>query len=52
MTLEAKAEALYDTEAAVDVKTGGAEDELHLQVQKVQVPVAAIALRRKDTYRV
>lgn len=52
VTLEAKAEALYDTEAAVDVKTGGAEDELHLQVQKVQVPVAAIALRRKDTYRV
>lgn len=53
VTLEAKAEALYDTEAAVEVKADGPalEDEVHLQVQKAQVPAAAIALRRKDTYR-
>lgn len=53
ITLEAKAEALYDTEAAVEVKTDdlSSGDEVHLQVQKAQIPAAAIALRRKDTYR-
>lgn len=49
VTLEAKAESLYDTEAAVDVR--GEDDEIHLQVRREQIPAAAIALRRKDTYR-
>ena len=49
VTLEAKAESLYDTEAAVDVR--GADDEIHLQVRRERIPAAAIALRRKDTYR-
>lgn len=49
VTLEAKAESLYDTEAAVDVR--GADDEIHLQVRRERIPAAAIVLRRKDTYR-
>lgn len=49
VTLEAKAESLYDTEAAVDVRDTG--EDIHLQVKKEQIPAAAIALRRKDTYR-
>ena len=49
VTLEAKAESLYDTEAAVDVR--GADDEIHLQVRRERIPAAAIALRRKDIYR-
>lgn len=49
VTLEAKAESLYDTEAAVDVR--GEDDEIHLQVRRERIPAAAIALRRKDTYR-
>ena len=49
VTLEAKAESLYDTEAAVDVR--GANVEIHLQVRRERIPAAAIALRRKDTYR-
>ena len=49
VTLEAKAESLYDTEAAVDVR--GEDDEIHRQVRRERIPAAAIALRRKDTYR-
>ena len=49
VTLEAKAESLYDTAAAVDVN--GVDEEIHLQVRREQIPAAAIALRRKDTYR-
>ena len=49
VTLEAKAESLYDTAAAVDVN--GVDEEVHLQVRREQIPAAAIALRRKDTYR-
>ena len=49
VTLEAKAESLYDTEAAVDVR--GEDDEIHLQVRRERIPAAAIDLRRKDTYR-
>ena len=49
VTLEAKAESLYDTEAAVDVR--GEDAEIHLQVRRERIPAAAIALRRKDTYR-
>ncbi|MBS5301124.1 MAG: DUF3794 domain-containing protein [Clostridiaceae bacterium] len=49
VTLEAKAESLYDTEAAVDVR--GEDDEIHLQVRRERIPAAAIALRKKDTYR-
>ena len=33
----------------VDVR--GADDEIHLQVRRERIPAAAIALRRKDTYR-
>lgn len=53
VTLEVKAESLCDTEAAVNVKETGASagESIHLQVKKEQIPVAAIALRRKDTYR-
>lgn len=36
VTLEAKAESLYDTEAAVDVR--GADDEIHLQVRRERIP--------------
>ncbi len=63
VTLEVKVETLFDTEAAVDVKTdhpgtipgsdGGTEsDAAQIEIQKQTMDVAAIALRRKDTYRV
>ncbi len=54
VTLEAKAEALFDTEAAVRAECAGesAGDEIRLQVKTETLPAAAIALRRKDTYRV
>ena len=29
----------------------GVDEEIHLQVRREQIPAAAIALRRKDTYR-
>ena len=53
VTLEAKAEALYDTEAAVEIRDTGKlkTDGVRLQIQKEQVPAAVIALRRKDTWR-
>ena len=51
--LEVKVESLFDTEAAVDL--GNVQDEgdsqAQIETQKKTVDVAAIALRRKDTYR-
>ena len=53
ITLEVKVEALFDTEAAVDL--GAVEDEEdnipQVETLKRTIDVAAIALRRKDTYR-
>ncbi len=65
VTLEVKVETLFDAEAAVDVGTvsngsmiGGdaarseMQDAPQIEVQKRTLDVAAIALRRKDTYRI
>ena len=41
-------ESLYDAEAAVDVKT----DDGRVEIQRRDIDVAAIAVRRKDTYRI
>lgn len=53
VTLEVKVECLCDMEIAVGVNdTEKSEMErAHLQIKKEHLPVAAIALRRKDTYR-
>lgn len=48
ITLEARVETLYDAEAAVDIETN---DE-RVEVLKRNIDVAAIAVRRKDTYRI
>lgn len=54
VTLEARIEMLYDAEAAADVDTGeaGETDGVHVESLKRDVDVAAIAARRKDTYRI
>lgn len=54
VTLEVKAETLFDTEAAVEVGTiqDSGSDEPQIERLKRKLDVAAIALRRKDTYRV
>lgn len=51
--LEVKAEELFDTEAAEDVRSTPAEGKAapNIEILKHRVDVAAIALRRKDTYR-
>ena len=46
--LEVRVESLYDAEAAVDVKT----DDGRVEIQRRDIDVAAIAVRRKDTYRI
>lgn len=46
--LEVRVESLYDAEAAVDVKT----DDGKVEIQRRDIDVAAIAVRRKDTYRI
>lgn len=51
VTLEVKAESLYDTEVAVGIKDTDPDEGVHLQVKMEQRLVATIALRRKDTYR-
>lgn len=53
VTLEIKVEALFDTEAAVELGTVQSEgsDAPLIEKQKRAMTVAAIALRRKDTYR-
>lgn len=48
VTLEVRVESLYDTEAAVDIET----DDEQVEVLKRNIDVAAIAVRRKDTYRI
>ncbi len=52
--LEVKAEALFDTEAAVELKVLPDADGSAAEVEALtrRLDVAAIALRRKDTYRV
>ncbi len=50
VTLEVTAEALYDVEAAADVEAGGSGAEIEVLREKIEV--AAIAVRRKDTYRI
>ena len=53
ITLEVKVEALFDTEAAVELGTVEDEEDNLPQVETLKrtIDVAAIALRRKDTYR-
>ncbi len=62
VTLEVKVETLFDTEAAVDLgqapqeefafgESAGMSGPPQIQVQRRALDVAAIALRRKDTYR-
>lgn len=48
ITLEARMESLYDTEAAVDIET----DDTQAEILKRSIDVAAIAVRRKDTFRI
>ena len=48
ITLEARMESLYDSEAAVDIDT----DDTQAEILKRSIDVAAIAVRRKDTYRI
>ncbi|RGY99268.1 SPOCS domain-containing protein [Clostridium sp. AM58-1XD] len=50
ITLDVSAETLYDVEAAVDVAEGSTGAEVKALRQNMEV--AAIAVRRKDTYRV
>ncbi len=47
VTLQVRVETVRDVEAAVDVK----DQEEGLQLRKQKVTAAAIAVRRKDTYR-
>lgn len=48
VTLEVRVESLYDAEAAVDMET----DDANVEVLKRSIDVAAISVRRKDTYRI
>ena len=54
VTLEVLVETLYDVEAASDIDTGetDAADNVNVESMKRDVDVAAIACRRKDTYRI
>lgn len=54
VTLEIKVETLFDTEAAVEIGTVQDEepDKPLIEKQKRTMSVAAIALRRKDTFRI
>lgn len=53
VTLEVKVESLFDTEAAVELGQVGDEESGRPQIETLRrkLDVAAIALRRKDTYR-
>ena len=46
--LEVRVESLYDAEAAVDVQT----DDGQVELCRRNIDVAALAVRRKDTYRI
>ena len=48
VVLEVRVESLYDAEAAVDVQT----DDGQVELCRRNIDVAAIAVRRKDTYRI
>lgn len=48
VALEVRVESLYDAEAAVDVET----DDEKTEILRRNIDVAAIAARRKDTYRI
>lgn len=52
ITLDVRVETLYDVEAAADVDTGEEADNVQVESLKRDVDVAAIATRRKDTYRI
>lgn len=52
VTLKVRVETLYDAEAAVDVTDGGSDAGGGVQVQKREADAAALAVRRKDTYRI
>lgn len=55
VTLEVRVEMIYDVEAAVDVNTatsGPLGDEVQAESLKRKIDVAAIAIRKKDTYRI
>lgn len=53
VTVEVKVETLFDTEAAVNLGTvmDGESVPPQIETQKKTMEIAAIALRRKDTYR-
>lgn len=50
VTLEVTVETLYDVEAATDVESNNTGAEVEILKEKIEV--AAIAVRRKDTYRI
>lgn len=53
VTLEVRVETLHDVEVASDVAVGeGTDDSVQVESLKRDVDVAAIAVRRKDTYRI
>lgn len=52
VTLDVRVETLYDVEAASDVTPGEADSNVQVESYKRDVEVAAIAARRKDTYRI
>lgn len=54
VTLEVRIETLYDAQAASDVNLEASMTDGNVQVEtlKREVDVAAIAVRRKDTYRI
>lgn len=51
VTLEVRTETLYDLEAAADISLGET-DTMQVESLKKQLDIAAIAARRKDTYRI
>ena len=51
VTLEVRTETLYDVEAAADISLGET-DTMQVESLKKQLDIAAIAARRKDTYRI
>ncbi|MDD3251356.1 MAG: DUF3794 domain-containing protein [Lachnospiraceae bacterium] len=51
VTLEVKVETLFDTEAAVSLGEIREEGNPRIEQRREKLDVAAIALRRKDTYR-
>lgn len=51
VTLQVRTETLYDIEAAADIRLGE-NDAIQVESLKKQMDIAAIAVRRKDTYRI